>query len=126
MSRTALARYERAITAGIRHGVPHQLNLSVLDVDSPHTGFGAHCRLVPMSDVAEPDLFTVREDVTSTHLVTPGLPLSTDEQRRAVLRHDGWPHHPSRLRYVGSTPYLSDYPQPVSECIEHEYRLVRR
>lgn len=98
-----------------RHGVPGQLNVYVLDVDSEVTGYGRHNRLVVFGSLpGEPARITIREDVR-------GLPMSTDQDRRKVANHPGHRLHGNRARltYVGSEPY--DIPS-FGPAIEHVYR----
>lgn len=101
-----------------RHGVPGQLNVYVLDVDSEVTSFGKHNRLVVFRGTGdESDLLYLREDVR-------GRPMTTETDRRRIARH---PHHRLhgrrvRLTHLSSTPYDGR----LGPCVEHLYRIGRR
>lgn len=118
--RKTLADENRQIDKGERHGVPHQLNIFVLDADSHITGFGRHSRLVGpfLGTGDDAGLVTLREDLCA------GLPESTDEDRRKVLNGPGRMTsgrlvHVSSVRYGGTCGGNAG-----SECpaIEHTYR----
>jgi len=97
------------------HGVPGQLNVLYLDVDSDVTNYGRHNRLVVFGSLpGEPRKLTIREDIRD------GLPMSTDSDRRRVANRPGHRLHPkhSRLTYVESVPY--DIPG-FGSAIEHTY-----
>lgn len=116
MTAAEAARERRIHDAGDRHGVPGQLNVVVLDVDSSVTNYGRHNRCVVMRDVAKPSEITVREDLR-------GLPLTTDADRRRVA--NGWQRlHPrgSRLVHESSTRYTTP---GFGESIEHIYRITQ-
>lgn len=98
------------------HGVPGQLNVLVLDVDSEVTSFGRHNRLCVGRDVATGKL-VIREDLRD-------LPLSTEADRRRVALHPNRRVHPrgTRLVHESSEPYTGN----LGECIEHTYLVVNR
>lgn len=85
-----------------------QLNIYVLDIDSDHTGFGKHNRLVVFGNPKQHRV-EIREDLR-------GLPLSTEHDRQKFAR--GWTRqHPRnrRLRYIESIPDVR------GRSIEHVY-----
>lgn len=112
-----LSTYYAALDRGERHRQPGQLNVVVLDVDSPATGFGRHNRLVgPFGGTGDDaGTITLREDLCS------GLPLSTEDDRRKVLRGpDRICGSESRaLRLVSSVQYPGIH---GADSIEHTYR----
>lgn len=94
------------------HGVPGQVNIYVLDVDSEITGYGAHNPLLVFLDGTSID---IREDLR-------GLPLSTDKQRRAVANGRRRMHpRRTRLEFVSSS---EPYGPPDRQSIEHVYRIT--
>jgi hypothetical protein len=97
------------------HGVEGQINIFVLDKDSDITGYGKHNRLLVFRGTGKDGFtITVREDIR-------GLPLSTEDDRRAVLM--GWQRmHPrgQRLDYVSSVRYDA---YDAWESIEHTYQI---
>ncbi len=100
----------------MNHGVPGQVNVMVLDVDSDITSYGRHNRLLVFRGTGdESHLITVREDMR-------GLPMSTDDDRRRAAR--GWQRlHPvgTRLVHVGS----EEYDAMGGRSVEHVYRIER-
>ncbi len=107
-----------ALNGEIGHGVEHQLNRKVLDVDSEVTGFGTHCRLVVFGDT-DGRTIILREDVWAD----PTLPESTDWQRMSVAHHPNHRLHPegTHLVQVSSERYTG----PAGPCIEHRYDVYR-
>ena len=113
------AKERRLLDGNDPHGVPGQLNALVLDVDSEVTSYGRHNRLVVFGpSITQPvegerNVVTVREDVR------PGLPMSTEEDRRRVA--SGFQRmHPkgTRLVHQSSEPYDGR----LGPCVEHTYR----
>lgn len=108
------------IDRGDHHGVPHQLNALVLDVDSHVTGFGRHSRLVVMGGTGEDaHVVTIREDLCA------GLPESTEADRARMLKS---PTTITRaaVKHVESARYVSWFDGHECPHIEHTYHLVRR
>ena len=94
------------------HGVSGQLNVYVLDKDSPITGYGAHNRLLVFQDARQSARVTIREDIR-------GLPLSTEAQRQKVAAGYQRMHaRGERLTFVESV-------RVDVFTVNHEY-LVRR
>jgi hypothetical protein len=115
----AARRYRAKVDAGARHNEPRNLNVFVRDVESHVTDYGRHNRLVASQTVGDYAHVEVREDII------PGRPLaaSTDEDRRRVIRRDGWAPG-SRLVYEGAgEPWTNGLGYT---CVEHTYRIVRR
>lgn len=94
-----------------RHNMPGQLNGYVLDIDSSITSYGKHNRLlVGRGTGQEQNLVTIREDKR-------GFPLSTEKDRRKVLRGYQNPlNRGERLVYLSSTNGLTS--------IWHEYAAI--
>lgn len=117
-SRASKAARERALhDAGEYHGVPGQLNMIVLDVDSRVTDYGHHNRLLVSRGTGdEHNIMYVREDLR-------GLPLSTEEDRRRALNHPLQRLHTrgERLRHLDSEQWASK----LGETIDHRYEVVR-
>jgi len=86
MKQTSLTthRYDRNVNAAIgrgeRHGQSGHLNVSVLDQNSPVTGFGAHARVVAFL----PDI----EGLYCRADLVHGLPEPTTEQVLTIARVD--------------------------------------
>lgn len=90
------------------HGVPHQFNTCVLDVDSDVTGYGKHNRIAVFYS-RQDQTIEAREDLI-------GLPLSTKLQRRKVMM--GWQRmHPkgTKLTHVSSLeePAHGEFPASI-------------
>ena len=95
------------------HGVPYQLNVEILDVDSEVTCYGKHNRLLVFGD--GPLRVTIREDIR-------GLPMSTEADRQTMAKHPAHRMHgrDETLEHVASVEYTS----PLGRSIEHTYRVT--
>lgn len=93
------------------HGVPGQINICVLDVDSEITSHGKHNRLLVFLDRASYQI-EIRED-------DRGLPASTEDDRRKVANH--WHHrmHPKNTRLT----YLRSEQSDSQKSIWHYYAI---
>lgn len=92
------------------HGVPNQLNIYELDVESDCTGYGRHNRLIVMMD-RKTNTIDVRED-------NIGLPDSTDKDRRKLANN---PAH--RLHRKGSRLIFLDT-MADKKSIWYRYSIV--
>ena len=97
------------------HGIPNQLNVEILDVDSEVTCYGKHNRLIVFGD--GPMQVTIREDIR-------GLPMSTEADRQTIAKHPAHRMHgrDETLEHVASVEYTS----PLGRSIEHTYRVTRK
>lgn len=99
-----------------RHGVPGQLNVCVLDVESEVTNYGKHNRLVVFRGTGvESQFIYIREDIRD-------LPESTELDRMRIARHLWHRLHPagSRLKHMSSERYGGI----LGPAIEHQYEIV--
>ena len=116
---TIAERYSNGMSVSINlddcHGVPDQLNVMILDVDSEITCYGKHNRLIVFGP--SPMQVTVREDIR-------GLPMSTEADRQTIAKHPDHKMHgkDETLEHVSSVEYAS----PLGRSIEHTYRVTRK
>jgi hypothetical protein len=95
----------------VPHGVPGQLNIYVMDVDSDVTGYGRHNRLTVTGSL-DKKFITIREDDI-------GLPASTEDDRMDIANSQMRRLHPrgARLEFFSSVRY--------DNSIDWTYRIVR-
>jgi len=92
------------------YGVPGQINIYVLDVDSEITSYGKHNRLLVFLDRASNQI-EIRED-------NRGLPASTEAYRRKIANGDQR-MHPKNTRLT----YLRSEQSDSQKSIWHYYAI---
>lgn len=95
------------------HGVPGQVNICVLDVDSEITSCGKHNRLLVFLDRTTNQI-EIREDVI-------GLPMSTEKDRIKVANLWGQRMHPKGYRLIHLRSEQSD----SLASVWHYYAIAR-